>query len=94
MGEKREMNNLVEKWRTHFTKKRKLLINVFISTWHMGRHCPELIEEVGEWDAASPDVWHNLFVSFLGIYSIDIMILVHGDVYYSVRCSLQYGLQY
>lgn len=90
------MNNLVEKWTTHFRKKCKLLINVFIFTkrdtkmtchfhpphWHTGRHYPELIEEVGEWDAASPDVWHNLFVSFLGIYSIDILILVHSDVHY------------
>ena len=46
----------------------------------MGREHPELIEEVREEDAAYPAAWHSLSVSFLGIYPIDILILMHKDV--------------
>ena len=37
-------------------------------------------EELGEWDAASPDAGCSLFVSFLGIYHIDLLISVRRDV--------------
>lgn len=59
--------------------------------WLTGRYYPELIEELGEWDAASPDAGHSLFVSSLGI-SIDLLISVRRDVQYGGWWSLQYGL--
>ena len=37
-------------------------------------------EELGEWDAASLDAGSSLFVSFLGIYPIDLLISVRRDV--------------
>lgn len=61
--------------------------------WLTGRYYPELLEEVGEWDAASPDAALSLSVSFLGIYFIDVLISVCRDVQYGGWCSLQYGLQ-
>lgn len=55
----------------------------------IGREYPELMEEVGEEDAAYPAAWHSPFVSFLGIYPIDILILVHKDVLYAdTHCSI------
>ena len=49
-------------------------------------------EELGEWDAASLDAGSSLFVSFLGIYPIDLLISVRRDVQFGGWCSLQYGL--
>lgn len=59
-----------------------------------GRQYPELVEEVGRWDAAFPDAWCSIFGSILGIYPIDTWILVYKDVQYSEQCSFKYGLQY